>query len=800
MGKISLLVLIFAMLGLTATAQFKVQGLVADSAGVSEPYATVRIYNQKDSIKAIKLGVTDADGRFKQELPMAGKYRLSITSVGKSPIIKKFELTNDAKTKDFGTLIIKNSATTLAAVEVTAQKPLVTSQIDRLTYDVQSDEESKTNTALEMLRKVPMVTVDGQDNIKVKGSSNFKIYKNGRPDNTLSGNAKDVLKAIPANMIKKIEVITEPGAKYDAEGVNGILNIVMMENSSIKGVMGTANLGVSSRGVNDNIYLMTQIGKFTTSINYGYNHMSESGTKNYNTNETEYVSSGNKSYGYSRGVNPGNIHYGNIEASYDIDSLNLVTFSFGGYFYKLNVTSNQTLNMKDAKGNTLYSYDFLFTSPKYQYFDFNGQLDYQHLTKRKGESLVFSYLLSTTNQTRIEEEQYSNLFQFPVTYTDMNSDSRLKFYEHTFQFDWTRPIADKQKLEFGVKYINRNNDSKAIKEYNNGQTIPTDFNHLTQVAAAYGEYAYNTKRWGARAGLRYEYSYLSAKYADKPEDNFHMNLNDVVPTVSLSYQINDQNQLKLNFATRINRPGILYLNPAVNKTPTEISYGNPNLKCSRNNSLSLTYSLLKQKITINSSLNYTFNNNDITEYSYVKDNIINSTYENIGKVNKVNLNTYLQWQISRKTSFMINGSAFYTDFRNKNLGLELNRWGFDFYANATQTLPYKLKLSLAGGRNDGGVYSLYQYGGHSYFYFITLMKSFLKEDRLTVRLSAMNPFNNKYNNWNSWTVNGDTRAFSENKYLARSFNISISYRFGKLNAQVKKANKTIENDDLQGRK
>ncbi len=122
----------------------------------------------------------------------------------------------------------------------------MTKEIDRIGYDVQADEESKTNTVIDMMRKVPMVSVDADGTIKVNGSTNFKIYKDGRPNQSFTNNSKDVLSAIPASMIKRIEVITEPGAKYDAEGVGAIINIVTMDNTSMGGVMGSVRVGARS--------------------------------------------------------------------------------------------------------------------------------------------------------------------------------------------------------------------------------------------------------------------------------------------------------------------------------------------------------------------------------------------------------------------------------------------------------------------------------------------------------------------------------------------------------------------------
>ncbi len=198
---------------------FKVTGETADSAGVPEIYATVRVYAAADSLKPVSFGVTDDLGRFSQQLPKAGSYRLTVTSVGKQPVDLPFEVSASSPVKDFGHITVLENKNELGEVEVVAQRPLVTREIDRIGYDVKADPESQTNTLQEMLRKVPLVTVEADGTIKVKGSTSFKIYKNGRPNNSFTKNAKDIFAAIPASSIKKIEVITDPGAREDAEGV-----------------------------------------------------------------------------------------------------------------------------------------------------------------------------------------------------------------------------------------------------------------------------------------------------------------------------------------------------------------------------------------------------------------------------------------------------------------------------------------------------------------------------------------------------------------------------------------------------
>ena len=181
----------------------------------------------------------------------------------------------------------------LEGVTVKAQRQLIKQDIDRVGYDVQADEESKTQTVLDMLRKVPMVTVDGEDNIKVKGNSSFKIYKNGHLDPSLTQNAKEILKSMPASMVKRIEVITDPGAREDAEGVNAILNIVMMDGRSFNGVTGGVNLSYSTTktpSINGN--MTTQFGKAIFSIDAGYNKMTEKSSESIRDTERTYLESG----------------------------------------------------------------------------------------------------------------------------------------------------------------------------------------------------------------------------------------------------------------------------------------------------------------------------------------------------------------------------------------------------------------------------------------------------------------------------------------------------------------------------
>ncbi|MDE7443239.1 MAG: outer membrane beta-barrel family protein, partial [Muribaculaceae bacterium] len=491
-----------------------------------------------------------------------------------------------------------------------------------------------------------------------------------------SRNPKDVFKSIPASMIQRIEVITEPGAKYDAEGVNGILNIVMMDNTTVRGAAGSVSASMNTNGTpGAYAYVTAQLGKFTTTVNYGLNGMTRKENSSWSTTLTDYNETGAHTEATSVGDHSGLMQYGNMEASLEIDSLNLLTMSIGGFWYGIDPVWTGHEAMYDAQGNMMYGYDTNTGYRKYGYFDFNGKLDYQHLTHRKDESIVLSYLLSTTDQTNDSWVTYFNAVNLPVDYTHRDGNNKLKFYEHTFQFDYTRPFGKGHKLETGSKYILRINDSKTDYVYSNPALNKfTDFRHITQVGALYAEYAYNAAKWGARAGVRYEFAHLSAKYPNGSGEPFKSNIGDVVPTLSLNYKINDRNSLKLNFATRINRPGISYLNPAVNMSPTTVSYGNPDLESSRRHSLKLSYSLMTEKFTTVLSFNGAMSNNQVTSYITVVpdengNDVVYSTYGNIGRNQSAGMSVYLQWRCTSKTTFMLNGDMNYDNTKNRSLAI-----------------------------------------------------------------------------------------------------------------------------------
>lgn len=808
MKKFTAFLLMIACSMAALAQSYSVQCLVNDSEGEGVPFATIYVYNSNDTATVISSGVSDAFGKVNHSISKPGSYVLKVNFVGMTEEKRNFEVSKSQPTAQLGTIVLSTSATMLKEVVVSTQRQLVKTEIDRLSYDVQADADSKTNNVLDMLKKVPMVTVDGQDEIRVKGTTSFKVYRNGHPDPALSGqNMKEILKAVPASMIKKIEVITDPGAKYDAEGTSAILNIVMADfggggGATMNGVTGTVGAGVNNTGsINGNANITAQVNKVVASLNYGYHGQNRHGSHNLSESEYTYANTGNVLSTDNDSRASVNVHYGELSASWEPDTINLVSLSFGGFYYDYHGDGINHARMTDASGNVLYRYTTNGHAPKGDFYDLHGRLDYQRKLRHPGELLTLSYMLSTNHNAAKTISTFSDMLNCPFPYTGQTNDTKENFAEHTFQLDWTLPFAKYHQIETGVKYINRLNKSEAAFDYTGTPEMnnTTLFNHRTHVAAAYLSYRFSKNNWTTRAGLRYEYSRLNAEFPDGKQENYHRNLSDLVPDLSVEYKFDWAHSLKINYSTTIQRPGISYLNPAVDESPTSRSFGNPHLSSSRNHSITMTYMQIGSKLTFSLSPSISFSTNQITGVQYTEGDIFVSTYANTLKSRNLGLSGFMQWTISKNTSFTFNGNVGHSRYKSDELGLENKRWNSFFYAQLNQQLPWKLRLSVSGGEWSGGISGLYGYYTGSWFYNLGLQRSFLKEDRLTVRLSADNFLNSsKFNTMKSYISQGDYTGWSKNKWLSRGFRISISYRFGSLKAHVKRTDKTIENNDVVG--
>ncbi len=806
-------ILILTSVALTANAQnntknrYSVKGVLVDSiTNEGEPYATIRIALKAHPAKPVKLAVTDTNGKFNEKLSDAGTYLISFTSVGKTPVQREFSLSDAQKDVNLGKIFTSEATEVLKGVEVVAQKPLVKAEIDKVTYSIEDDPDSKTNSTLEMLRKVPLVTVDGEDKIQVNGSSNFKVHVNGKPNNMMSNNPTEVLKSLPANSVKSIEVITDPGSKYDAEGIGGILNIITT-GGGMEGYTVTLNAGVNNRGYNAGGYGTVQVGKFTVTGNYSYNHSDS--PESYNSGIREDFTSDEFKHLTTGSVykNKGDFQFGSMEGSYEIDTLNLVTFSMNLFGGGSKNRGEGFTEMQNAQHQHVYSYNTLRKSD-YDYSSIGANFDYQRSFKKKGEYLTFSYRYSGSPNNSEAYTDFVDIKDYPydrdfIRGQYYDSDSRSD--EHTFQLDYTNPINKHHKVDAGVKYILRKNssDSEYFKkddndQYQKDEDLTTKYDQGQDILAAYADYMLKTGKLGAKAGVRFEHTMMDVEYAYLPDRNFESSFNDLVPSASLTYQLADTKTIRANYNMRISRPGIWYLNPFRDiSNPVSISYGNPDLETEKAHSFGLTFSSFSQKFNVNLSAGYSFVNNGIEHYSFMNNGVQENTYGNIGKTQRTRLSVWMNWNPGQKTRISLNGSGTYADFKSDSKELKVSNHGFQgsLYLNAQQTLPWNLRFSFYGGGSTP--YISLQGEGSSYVYYgFSLSRSFLKENRLRVSISTSNLFN-KYSTHSSERLTETFYSLDKSKYQQRSFGLNVSWRFGALKAQVKRTARSINNDDVK---
>ena len=827
--KCSLLLIMLVVSSLVpaqnAAPTFQIKGVLLDSlTQEGEPYATIKIVKKEAPANALKMLVTDMKGKFQEKVPGTGNFVMTISSIGRNTIVKDFTVKAGEKLVDFGTLYITDASNELGQVEVVAQKPLVKADIDKIEYNVQDDPDSKSNSVLEMLRKVPLVTVDGEDNIKVNGSSSFKVYVNGKPNNMMSNNPTEVLKSMPANSIKHIEVITNPGPKYDAEGVGGILNIVTV-GSGLEGYTATFSGNVSNMGAGGGLFGTVKSGKLTVSARYNYNYndrpRSYSGGNRRTVGDVTEGSSDLDYDGSSKGH--GNFQSGSMEASYEIDTLRLVSMSFGLWGGGNNSTSiNNTLATAPGTSNELYRYVSDGRS-KSSWYSIDGGVDYQRMFHVKDRMFTLSYKINTSPQTSDSYSTYNDMHaatdweDFLKRLYDLNNDGSQNTTEHTFQADYTTPIGKIHTLEAGAKYILRDNSSEDDRyerqigttgDYVLDEEHSSHYKHQNDILAAYMGYGLRVKKISGRLGVRYEHTKQEVKYLLGRGDDFNKNFDDVVPSASIGYKLTDMSNLRFGYNMRIYRPGIWYLNPYLNDSnPTNISQGNSHLDSEKSHSFNLSYSNFTQKFNINLSARYSFTNNSIEQVTeQVKDTeieglqnptgkeVLYSTYQNIGKSRNASLSGYVNWNATSNTRIYANLYGNYTYMEGAN-GLKNDGWNLFAYGGAQQSLPHDWRISLnIYGQTP---WIMLQGKGSSFFdYGLSVNKSFLNK-RLTLSAFASNFFK-KYTSPTSSIEGVGFTQDSWNRYTRQRFGVSVSYRIGELKASVKKAARTISNDDVKG--
>ena len=780
-------------------AQTTVKGVLMDETlGEAEPFATVRVFKAGKTEKPVAMFLTNEEGKFSQEVKGKGQFDIVFSSIGKEDLKQTVTLGQE-NPLDLGTLYIKENATMLKGVEIVAQKPLVKMDVDKMSYNVAEDEDSKSNTVLDMLRKVPMVTVDGQDNITVNGSSSFKVYVDGMPNVMFSSNPSVVFKSMPATAVKSIEVITNPGAKYDAEGAAGVLNIIMNKQNpqaaqSLNGYNGTLRASAGNKQLGASAFINGQQGK----LSYSANVMTSYNKPGNTITETEQI----QENGASQLLTSENdlktpFTMGSLSLGYQIDSVSALNLTAQVNSMTMKTTGTSMTTMSG------YGNDFSYgstTDMKNARTSFNGSLDYQRFFNQDHtQSLALTYQLNYSPAKTEMRNDFTSTSDY-IDLTNRYSESKNNTTSHTFQLDYTMPLGTGQTLSLGGKLQlhDATADSKYYLKDVYDPSSSSDYEYKNSILAGYGEYAGNWNKLGIKAGLRYEYTWQDVEYHLGNGDDFKKNYGTLVPTASLQYTLSQGSNLGLTYNMRISRPGISYLNPYVDKTnPIALTYGNPKLDVEKNHNLSLVYNLFTPKLMVNLNLHHNFVDNAISQYSfYDENNLLNTTYGNVVKRHQTGLNGYVNYLATKDTRLFFNGGVNYTDLRSDALQQSNSGWNFTAMIGVQQTLPWDLKLS-AFAITSTKSYSLQ--GWNSGFNIITgsLSKSFFN-DKLNLSVSALVGLNSGGKiSIESETRGKDFTSHNNIKVPISGVTLTVSYTFGNSKVKAKQHTTRVENDFIE---
>lgn len=807
MRKLILILTVILASGLITLAQppvktYQIKGIVADSiSGKGLPYATISVQSATQGV--VKRLATDASGKFDFSMNTPGKYNVIFQSIGYQNWKQEITLEGEKTKIDLGTVKINAGVQKIDEVSVVAQKPLVRTEVDKIVYSTETDPEAKTNNALEMLRKVPLVTVDGEDNIQVKGTSNFKILINGKSSSMMSQNPKDVLRSMPANTIKDIEVITNPSSKYEAEGTGGIINIITTKKQ-IDGFMGRVSAGADSRGgFNSGIYATSKIKKFGFSINYNYNKFNQPKSEASSSREN-FLSSTNrftKSEGFNKFNGNSNMMMG--EASYEIDSLNLVSLSFWGYAGGYNSKGDMMTRDFDIN-NTLTRQFNNQTRMNMDYGSLSGNIDYQRTFKKPDKTLTVSYKLDRSPRNSDNENEINAILNYD-SYRQRSSND-ASGTEHTFQLDYYDPLTKVHQIESGVKYILRQNVSNSdVLRYNfadqdwiSDPSKINDMDYDQHIFGIYGGYVLKVKKISVKTGIRAEGTINDGIFKSVKNTTFTNKMFNVIPYVTLSKTMDKGQNMKLSYTQRLSRPGIWYLNPFVNDLdPLNISYGNPKLDAEVSHTFDFSYGKFSPKYNFNLSLNSAFTNNTIESISTMQSNGVKATtYENIGKNQRYG--GYLFGSVKmlkQKLSVNTNMGVTYAILES-NDGRGLKNEGFNYNGSLNCRYSAWKNGTISA---SGGVFSprIMLQGKSSFYYYNNLsLSQELFKKKLSASLSISDPFRSRA----KYTQTYDDPTFTQksiNYSYNRQIRIYLSYRFGQMKGEIKKARRGIKNEDVK---
>lgn len=787
----------------------RITGKVVDSAsGNSLDYATITLYAA--GVKRPVNGTTaNQGGEFVVSGVAEGTFRLLVECIGyHSQVIPVITVEKKNSLVNLGRIRLSARQEVLKNVTVVSQSKLVETRIDKMVYNAEKDITSQTGVATDILKKVPQISVNIDGSVELQGSTNILFLINGKPSAILGSNITDVLQAIPANQIKSIEVITNPGAKYDAQGIGGIINIILKHNT-VEGINGNVSLTAGTIVQNGSFNIDARKGKFginafvngnarltTTTRTSSYRVSTDTATKT-NALLQQNGSSDFNRHGFQSGIG----------FDWADDDRNSITgaLSYHNFGNRAMGFADQTEQTQAYTGGAYSGTNSINNANSaFRQYSFDPGLNYKHSFKNKEQELEIGIDGSFSHNTiHAGNDQYLLPKDSLVYGTRNNNPAKQNEYE--MKIDYVQPLRKDINLGVGGKFsgydISSIADALVWSPYFNAHlydsALSNDLNYRQRVYAAYTEINFPVgKILEARIGGRYERTQLNAFYANAKQQ-IENGYNTFIPSIFMMKKIGENQSFRLNFTIRINRPDYSDLNPFINTSdPKNINKGNPNLKpeiwdryeASYNNNLGRIGSFL---IT----LFYRQSNGDIQPFiiyypsiqvgDTTYNNVTLTTRENIGVEKNAGTNLFFDFHINDKFNVRSNIIFFFRHTVNRvDIGYNSSSTIYRFNVNAS----YQFKGNFAA--EFFGSFNSHHHEAQGFYpsftsYSLAFRKLFWNK-KGSVALTANNFFS-KYINQRTDLYGPGFMSSSLRRVPYQSVGINFTWKFGKLELKKEKS-------------
>ncbi|WP_198174961.1 outer membrane beta-barrel protein [Spirosoma arboris] len=759
-------------------------------------YATVSV--QDSAQKTLAITYTNSEGVFTLPIAQAGNYVLFASFVGygtrRIPCIVQPSVTS----QELRPIFLAADVQVLESITVRGQRQLVEQKPGMLVYHAEDDVTNLGGTAADVLRKAPVLSVDADGNVRMRGSQNLKILINGRYSGQMARNPADALNMIPSDIIKSVEVITSPSSRYEAEGAAGVINIITKK--SLSQLSGAMEAGFSNLEAVFNPRVAFSTGKWDINA-YAHLHRSRVKTE---SNLTRQSIDGTYQLNQQLIMNNARPHgSGDVSANYEADSSQVISMSAAWWFGNWPASSNQQYQIQQGT----------------QQQAFLQQTQTQG-APNEGLEVSLSYLkrLRKPEQSFFIIGQYNNNFRDDFNYyaRQVDLENRLLYQEQnnnhmhtnewTFQTDYAHPLArdGKKILEIGLKTVLRDVTS-GYTTLISSSTDPAQlqisaartnvFDYSQNVLAAYAQAKWTASGgWFAQAGIRLEETYLNGHFQTTllPFTNQFTNW---VPSATLVKKWRDSNSLTLSYTQRISRPSIIDLNPNIDaRDARNLVTGNHDLRPEVMHQGELSYSLSAPSgLFLNTTLFGKQTANSIEDVIQVNTSgVSTTTKQNVAANKQYGMNVSTSFSLLPDWSLGSNARLSYLNFQSRYLGIQSEGWSAGINVNTTYKLAGHYTLQ-AFGDYDSRAITLQGYQTSWLYYSLAVKKEFPKT-KVTIGFSAVNPFQ-AFASRSDVIIASSFESTTANRYYNRAFKVTLNWKFGEAGNQ--RSRRGVDNDDVK---